>query len=32
MHDKNLDYEILKLIEAQPDIKEGEIACKLSIP
>jgi two-component system alkaline phosphatase synthesis response regulator PhoP len=32
MHDKNLDNEILKLIEAQPDIKEGEIACKLSIP
>jgi DNA-binding response OmpR family regulator len=32
MHDKNLDHEILKLIEAQPDIKEGEIACKLSIP
>jgi hypothetical protein len=32
MHERNLDHEILKLMEAQPDIKEGEIASKLSVP
>ena len=32
MYDKNLDHEILKLIEAQPDINDKDIACKLSVP
>ncbi len=31
MNYKNLDHEILKLIEAQPEISEGEIASRLSV-
>lgn len=31
MHNKNLDHEILKLIEAQPEISEKDIACTLSV-
>jgi len=32
MNTKNLDNEILKLIEAQPEISEMEIASRLSVP
>jgi two-component system alkaline phosphatase synthesis response regulator PhoP len=32
MNNKNLDHEILKLIEAQPEISEMEIASRLSVP
>ncbi len=32
MDNKNLDHEILKLIEAQPEITEGDIASTLSVP
>jgi two-component system, OmpR family, alkaline phosphatase synthesis response regulator PhoP len=32
MYNKNLDHEILKLIEAQPEISEKDIACTLSVP
>ncbi|WP_292388947.1 response regulator transcription factor [Methanosarcina sp. UBA5] len=32
MNNKNLDYEILKLIEGQPEISEREIASHLSVP
>lgn len=32
MNNKNLDSEILKLIEAQPEISEREIASRLSVP
>ena len=32
MYNKNLDHEILKLIEAQPEISERDIACTLSVP
>ena len=31
MHNKNLDHEILKLIEAQPEISDRDIACTLSV-
>lgn len=31
MNDKNLDHEILKLIESQPEISEREIASRLSV-
>jgi two-component system, OmpR family, alkaline phosphatase synthesis response regulator PhoP len=31
MHEKNLDHEILKLIEAQPEINDTDIARNLSI-
>ena len=32
MYEKNLDHEILKLIEAQPEISDRDIACNLSVP
>jgi two-component system, OmpR family, alkaline phosphatase synthesis response regulator PhoP len=32
MDNKNLDHEILKLIEAQPEISERDIASSLSVP
>lgn len=32
MDNKDLDHEILKLIEGQPEISEGDIASTLSIP
>lgn len=32
MNNKNIDHEILKLIEAQPEISEREIASSLSVP
>ncbi|MGB9131390.1 MAG: response regulator [Methanosarcina sp.] len=32
MYEKNLDHEILKLIKAQPEISDGDIACTLSVP
>lgn len=32
MDNKNLDHEILKLIEAQPEISERDIASTLSVP
>jgi len=32
MYEKNLDHEILKLIEAQPEISNRDIACNLSVP
>ncbi|MGB9939499.1 response regulator transcription factor [Methanosarcina sp.] len=32
MDNKNLDHEILKLIEAQPEITERDIASTLSVP
>jgi DNA-binding response OmpR family regulator len=31
MNNKNIDHEILKLIEAQPEISESEIASRLSV-
>jgi len=31
MHEKNLDHEILKLIEAQPEINDTDIARNLLI-
>ncbi len=32
MHEKNLDHEILKLIEAKPEISDKDIARNLSVP
>ncbi len=32
INNKNLDYEILRLIEAQPEISERDIASSLSVP
>lgn len=32
MNNKNLDHEILKLIEAQPEISDSDIASRLSVP
>lgn len=32
MHEENLDHEIVKLIEEQPEITNEDIACKLSVP
>lgn len=32
MHEKNLDHEILKLIEAEPEISSNDIARNLSVP
>jgi len=32
MYEENLDYEIVKLIEGQPEINIKDIACKLSVP
>jgi DNA-binding response OmpR family regulator len=32
MYEKNLDHEILKLIEEHPDISEKDIASNLSVP
>ena len=32
MHEKNLDYEILKLIESEPEISSNDIAHNLSVP
>jgi DNA-binding response OmpR family regulator len=32
MNNKNLDHDILKLIEAQPEISDGEIASSLLVP
>jgi Response regulators consisting of a CheY-like receiver domain and a winged-helix DNA-binding domain len=32
MNNKNLDHDILKLIEAQPEISDSDIASSLSVP
>lgn len=32
MHEKNLDHEILKLIESEPEISSNDIARNLSVP
>ena len=32
MHEKNLDQEILKLIESEPEISSNDIARNLSVP
>jgi PleD family two-component response regulator len=32
MHEKNLDHEILKLIESEPELSSNDIALNLSVP